>query len=87
MALVHVEAINPLVAERTQHAHSADAQYDLLTEAVAGVAAIKNRGQLPIPFTVFREVRIEQIDRDAVTADPLHWISPAAQTEFPSLDG
>ncbi len=87
VALVHVETIDPLVAERAQHAHSAHAQHDLLTETIAGVATIKNGRQLPVPFAVFGEVSIQQIDRDTVTADSLHLIFPAAQIQVPSLDG
>src|SRR5580765_4885329 len=87
MSLVHVEAIDALEAECTQHAHSADAQHYLLTQAVAGVATVKHRRQLPVPVAIFREIGIEKINRDEIAADPLYLVLPAAQRKLSTLDG
>src|SRR6266508_349103 len=59
MTLVHMEPPDVAVAQRTQHAHPADAEDHFLTKTVARIAAVEMVGQATILGGVLRQVRVE----------------------------
>ena len=86
VAFVHVKASQIAVAERAQHADAADAEDHFLAQAVARVAAVEMVGQAAIFRRIRRQVGIEQQDRDDVTGDAAHVVSPRAQVDTAMLD-
>jgi hypothetical protein len=68
MAFVQVEH-GRLHAERAQEAHAADAQQDFLHDAHGAVAGVGARSQVAEMLRVFRQIRVEQIHRDATGVD------------------
>jgi hypothetical protein len=52
MTFVHMETAQPVVAERSKHPYSADAQYHLLTQSIVFIAAIQHMGEGSISLTV-----------------------------------
>ncbi len=78
MALVHVEAPQRVVAERTQHAHAGDAQHDLLAQAVGLVAAVEVVGDATVLVGVARHVGVEQQHRHHMAADADDLVPPGA---------
>ena len=62
MALVHVPGPD-VEAERAQHPRAADAQNDLLLEAVGAIAAVEVMRQRPVERAVLFKVGVEQQDR------------------------
>jgi len=75
-----------LVAQRLQHAQAADAEHDLLGEAVVGVSAIEMVGEHAVGRIVDLEVGVEQVDGDDVPGDALHVVAPGAQMHRPAFD-
>jgi len=73
VALVHVED-DGLEAERAQRAHAADAEHDLLPDAVLLVAAVELVGDVLDVGRVLGDVGVEQVQRHAshVRAPDLH---------------
>ena len=65
-------------AERAQHAHAADAEHDLLAQAVVLVAAVEVVGERRSGLGVLRQVGVEQQDRHVVAADAAHLVVPRA---------
>src|SRR6185436_13877495 len=64
VALVEMERAGA-DAERLERADAADAEDDLLLNARLAIAAVEARGELAIPRRVFRQVGVEQVQRDA----------------------
>ena len=60
VALVGVEHLG-LEAERPQHAHAADAEHDLLAQAVLGVAAVQPVGDVGALGAVALDGGVEQV--------------------------
>jgi hypothetical protein len=52
-------------AERFQRAHAADAEDDLLLDARLPISAVQPRGELTIPWSVFLQIGVEQVQRHA----------------------
>ena len=67
--LVHV-AHGRRLAQRPQGPDAADAQHHLLADAHVVIAAVEPGRDLPIVGVVLRNVRVEQIERDAADIDP-----------------
>ena len=71
VALVHVEHVG-LQAERAQGADAADAEHDLLAQAVVLVAAVEAVGDGDAVGGVARDVGVEHVERDAPDVRPPH---------------
>ena len=69
MTLVGVEHVG-LDAERPQRPHAADAQHDLLAQAVVLVAAVEAVGDVDAVGAVAVDVGVEQVQRDATDVGP-----------------
>ncbi len=74
-------------AERLQHARAADAEHDLLLEAVLGIAAIKAVRDLPVLGFVLIEIGVEQENRHAVTERRADDMQPGADPDLSPFDG
>ena len=69
VALVHV-VDGGVQAHRLQGAHAADAQHDFLPDARVDVAAVELVGDVAVlRQEVFRNVGVEQVERDAADLD------------------
>jgi hypothetical protein len=68
VAFVHM-VDGGLESKRKKDTGTADAENGLLLEAIVIVAAIEAVGQLPVFYAIFRQVGIEQIDRNDVPGD------------------
>ena len=74
VALIHVEH-GGLPPHRFESAHAADAKHNLLADAFIDIAAVKRIGDIAIlRQNIFRDIRIEQIQRGA------------SHVQFPNLD-
>ena len=62
------------------------AQNNFLRQAIKFVAAVERVGEVPVPFGVFGNVGIEQIDGDYVAVDTLHVIFPGANPNLSAID-
>ena len=69
VALVGVEDVG-LQAERAQGAHAADAEHDLLAQAVVLVAAVEAVGDGDAVGGVAGDVGVEEVQRDAADVGP-----------------
>ena len=69
VALVGVEHLG-VDAERVERPHAADAEEDLLAQAVLGVAAVEPVGDLAQVVGVLVDVGVEQVERDAADVGP-----------------
>src|SRR5439155_20980335 len=74
------------VAEGTEHRRAPHAQYDLLRESIAAVAAIERVGQSAVRLAVLRQLRVEQIDRYFVSRDSAHAELPGANDDRAAFD-
>ena len=69
VAFVHVED-GGLETHRLQGAHAADAEHDLLADARIDIAAVERIGDIAILRQhVFRDVGVEQVERDAADVE------------------
>jgi hypothetical protein len=66
------------VAERAQHADTACAQEELLTESMACLAAVQLVGQAPVVTIVPGNVRVEKVHGNARASDSADEIAPRA---------
>ena len=71
VALVGVEHVR-LEAEGAQRPHAADAEHDLLAQAVVLVAAVEAVGDGDAVGRVALDVGVEQVERDAPDVGPPH---------------
>ena len=71
VALVGVEHLG-VDAERVEGAHAADAEEDLLAEAVLGLAAVEPVGDRPQVGRVLLDVGVEQVQRHPPDLRPPH---------------
>ena len=76
----------PLVTEFLQQLQAAQAENDFLRKAISLVAAIEAIGQVAVPFGVFGNVGVEQIDGDDVAVDTQHVVFPGANPDLPLFD-
>ncbi len=83
---VHVEALQGVVAERSQHAHAADPEQHLLAEPIAVVAAVEMVGQRPVLGRILGKVGVEEIDGHGVPGETLDVVHPGAQLDGAPLD-
>ena len=58
-----------VLADGLEHPHTADAEQDLLLEAVLDVAAVKGGGGVAVLLPVLIEVCVKEIERDAADID------------------
>jgi hypothetical protein len=86
MALVHVEGGNRVVAKPAQKFHSADAENDLLAEAIVPVATIKVISERLVPWRVVADARIQKINWHSVTTGTLYPVTPGAHQNSPPFD-
>src|SRR5579862_2330545 len=76
VALVHVVGLNAVVAQLPQQLESTEAENNFLSEAIVLISAIEEIGQVAIPFSILRQIGVQQIHGDDVAIDPLHVILP-----------
>ena len=86
MTLVHVKAADVVITERPEHPNPADAENNFLTQPVVRIAAVKDVRERAIPLRIFRQVRIEEGDRDRMAADSIDCVLPCAQLNGPAFD-
>lgn len=81
--LVHVNdaGVDPQGGQGTD---AADPQHDLLADPGAVIAAVQPGGQLAVFVTVFRNVRVEQVQGNATDIQPP---DPREDRTMPGLDG
>ena len=85
MALVHVKAVDLVVAERAQHTDAADAEHVLLAEPVPFVAAVEVVAQLPILLVVGGQVGIQEKHRHDKAGHADDIVLPRPYLDFPFL--
>src|SRR5713226_10738321 len=64
VALVHMKALDLLIAKGAQHSDAADAENHFLTQAIMLISAVKKVGQGSIPFGVFRRSEERRVGKE-----------------------
>jgi len=86
MPFIHVKPLNDLISEGAEHPNTADTEDYLLTETVMLIPSIEKMGQGPVPFGIFRKIRIQKIYRHPEPADALYFISPGPELNCPPFN-
>ncbi len=82
VALVHVVAVELIVAQRLQHTHTADTEQNFLGKAVTIVPPIQVIRQGPILIRVFREIRVQEKHGHHMSGHACHIEPPSAQHDL-----
>src|SRR6266567_967174 len=86
MPFIHVIAGEVCVTQFAKDSHSADAEQGFLAQPVMSIIAVEMVGESSIPGRVFRQVRVEQIDRNLVPENSANRIFPRPETNLPPFD-
>ena len=87
MAFIHVEPREIAVAQRSQHAHAADAENHFLAKAIVGITSIERAGEVAVNLRVRGQVGVQEVHRHLESVNTLHGVTPASQLEAAILDG
>jgi len=87
VSLVHMKSLDVLVSQGTKHSHPADPQDYLLTQPIVLVSSVEKMGQRPVPLRILRKVRVQKIDRHAVSSEPPNLMFPGTEVNGATVHG
>ena len=76
MAIVHMKALDLVIAKGAEHSDSPDSEDRLLTESVTLIPSIERVGQRSVPFGIFGKIRVQKIDRHFEAARITDFVFP-----------
>src|SRR3990172_6060919 len=76
MPFVHMKPLDVVISESAQYPDAANPEDYLLAKPVMTISSIEEVGDCSIPLSVFREVCIQEINRDLIARDARDFISP-----------
>jgi hypothetical protein len=86
MTLVHVVYQPNVVTQRAQDGDPAHAQHDLLPQSIIRVAPVQVVREGPVPRVVVGNVRVQQVDRNRMSVQAGHHVTPRAHPHESALD-
>src|SRR4030042_1777043 len=81
-----MKSLDMVVSKSPKHSDATDPENHFLTKTIMLISSIKEMGECSVPFSIFRKVGIQKIDRNLVTTHPLNLESPSTEMDNPAFD-
>jgi hypothetical protein len=86
MTFIHVEGRKFVMAKPPQKLYTTDPEHRLLAQTVVPVASVELIGEGLIPWRVIWKARIQQVNRNVMTARTTYPVSPGTHYNSPAFD-